>query len=241
MPLGRHTTLGAGRASRTSTPPPTPSAPLVAAGATATELMVAPTLIAAAWNMPGTPEAWKELPPASAALLVEFRAETPTELDAPEARRRCEILRRARAADRARRALLPRAASEIEMLWRVREGMQGLLAAMRAARACTHDHRGRLRAARAGRRGRQGPPGAARRARLPARAWPATPRPATCTSSSPPNFGEAADLERYDAFMDELVELIVDKYDGSLKAEHGTGHQHGAVRGARVGRRRRPS
>ena len=23
--------------------------------------------------------------------------------------------------------------------------------------------------------------------------------------------------------MDELVELIVDKYDGSLKAEHGTG------------------
>ena len=38
-----------------------------------------------------------------------------------------------------------------------------------------------------------------------------------------PNFGEQADLERYDAFMHELVELIVDKYDGSLKAEHGTG------------------
>ena len=38
-----------------------------------------------------------------------------------------------------------------------------------------------------------------------------------------PNFGEPADLERYDAFMHELVELIVDKYDGSLKAEHGTG------------------
>ena len=38
-----------------------------------------------------------------------------------------------------------------------------------------------------------------------------------------PNFSEAADLERYDAFMHELVELIVDKYDGSLKAEHGTG------------------
>ncbi len=38
-----------------------------------------------------------------------------------------------------------------------------------------------------------------------------------------PNFGEAADLERYDRFMHALVELIVDRYDGSLKAEHGTG------------------
>ncbi len=38
-----------------------------------------------------------------------------------------------------------------------------------------------------------------------------------------PNFGEPADLDRYDAFMHELVELIVDTYDGSLKAEHGTG------------------
>ena len=38
-----------------------------------------------------------------------------------------------------------------------------------------------------------------------------------------PNFGEPADLERYDAFMHELADLIVDKYDGSLKAEHGTG------------------
>jgi D-lactate dehydrogenase len=38
-----------------------------------------------------------------------------------------------------------------------------------------------------------------------------------------PNFGEDGDLDRYEAFMHELVELIVDKYDGSLKAEHGTG------------------
>ena len=38
-----------------------------------------------------------------------------------------------------------------------------------------------------------------------------------------PDFAEPEDRERYDAFMAELVELIVDKYDGSLKAEHGTG------------------
>src|ERR1019366_4758730 len=31
------------------------------------------------------------------------------------------------------------------------------------------------------------------------------------------------DLVRFDAFMRDVVELVVDKYDGSLKAEHGTG------------------
>ena len=38
-----------------------------------------------------------------------------------------------------------------------------------------------------------------------------------------PALGEPADRERYEGFMGELVELIVGKYDGSLKAEHGTG------------------
>ena len=38
-----------------------------------------------------------------------------------------------------------------------------------------------------------------------------------------PALGEPADRDRYENFMGELVELIVGKYDGSLKAEHGTG------------------
>ena len=38
-----------------------------------------------------------------------------------------------------------------------------------------------------------------------------------------PDFSKQEDLERYEAFMAKLVELIVGKYDGSLKAEHGTG------------------
>jgi D-lactate dehydrogenase len=38
-----------------------------------------------------------------------------------------------------------------------------------------------------------------------------------------PAFSEPADRGRYEAFMEDLVALIVDKYDGSLKAEHGTG------------------
>ena len=37
------------------------------------------------------------------------------------------------------------------------------------------------------------------------------------------DFGDAAEVERYARFMDELCELVVGRYDGSLKAEHGTG------------------
>ena len=37
------------------------------------------------------------------------------------------------------------------------------------------------------------------------------------------DFGDAAEIERYRSFMDDLARLVVDKYDGALKAEHGTG------------------
>ncbi|MFJ6609628.1 FAD-binding and (Fe-S)-binding domain-containing protein [Streptomyces sp. NPDC091289] len=35
--------------------------------------------------------------------------------------------------------------------------------------------------------------------------------------------GKPADVERYDAFMQEFCALVVDRFDGSLKAEHATG------------------
>lgn len=37
------------------------------------------------------------------------------------------------------------------------------------------------------------------------------------------DFGSEAEVRRYGAFMDEIAHLVVDRYDGSLKAEHGTG------------------
>ncbi len=36
-------------------------------------------------------------------------------------------------------------------------------------------------------------------------------------------FGDRAEIDRYARFIDELVEVVVKKYDGALKAEHGTG------------------
>ncbi len=216
VPLGRRTTIGLVFFEDLDSAADAVPA-LVAAGATATELMVAPTLIAAAYNMPGTPERWKELPPSSAALLVEFRADEADAVDACEAAA-MEILGGRPLVDSAE---FSRAPERIEMLWRVREGMQGLLAAMRPPGVsliiedvCVPPARVAEAAkdlqALLGRHGfLQGLAGHASAGNL--------------HFLLTPNFGEAADLERYEAFMGELVELIVDKYDGSLKAEHGTG------------------
>jgi len=38
-----------------------------------------------------------------------------------------------------------------------------------------------------------------------------------------PSFTEETEVQRYSNFMDDLADMVVDKYDGSLKAEHGTG------------------
>jgi D-lactate dehydrogenase len=216
VPLGTHTTIALALFENIDAAAGVVGS-LVAAGATATELMVAPTLIAAAYNMPGTPERWRTLPPESAALLVEFRAEEAAELDGREQ----EALERLRDCALLDPASFSREREQIEMLWRVREGMQGLLAAMRAPGVsliiedvCVPPERlaeaARDLQALLGEHGfLQGLAGHASAGNF--------------HFLLTPDFGVPEDLQRYDAFMHALVDLIVDKYDGSLKAEHGTG------------------
>ena len=38
-----------------------------------------------------------------------------------------------------------------------------------------------------------------------------------------PDFSKQEDIDKYSAFMDDVADLVVNGYDGSLKAEHGTG------------------
>jgi D-lactate dehydrogenase len=189
----------------------------VEAGATAVELMVAPALITAAWNMHGAPEEWKELPPDSAVLLVEFGAETDEDLDAYLARAD-EILG---PHETIRPIDFTREPEEIELAWRVREGLHGLIGRLRLAGTalivedvCVPPERVAEGAkdlqALLGEHGFL--PGVAGHASAGNLHFMLTP-----------DFAKEEDLERYEAFMAKLVELIVGKYDGSLKAEHGTG------------------
>jgi D-lactate dehydrogenase len=190
---------------------------LVASGATAVELMVAPALITAAWNMVGAPEEWKELPPESAVLLVEYGAATDAELDAYVAKAG-EIFA-------ARETIRPidftREAEGIELAWRVREGLHGLIGRLRlpgtaliVEDVCVPPERiaegARDLQALLGEHGFL--PGVAGHASAGNLHFMLTP-----------DFAKQEDRERYEAFMAKLVELIVGKYDGSLKAEHGTG------------------
>ncbi len=158
---------------------------LVSSGATAVELMVAPALITASYNMVGAPEEWKELPPESAVLLVTREGE------------------------------------EIELAWRVREGLHGLIGRLRlpgtaliVEDVCVPPERiaegARDLQALLGEHGFL--PGVAGHASAGNLHFMLTP-----------DFAKQEDLDRYEAFMAKLVELIVGKYDGSLKAEHGTG------------------
>jgi D-lactate dehydrogenase len=190
---------------------------LVDSGATAVELMVAPALITAAWNMVGAPEEWKELPPESAVLLVEFGAEDEAGLDEYVAAA-AEILA---AHETIRPIDFRREAEEIELSWRVREGLHGLIGKLRlpgtsliVEDVCVPPERiaegARDLQALLGEHGFL--PGVAGHASAGNLHFMLTP-----------DFAKEEDLERYESFMNGLVELIVDKYDGSLKAEHGTG------------------
>ncbi len=190
---------------------------LVASGATAVELMVAPALIVASYNMVGAPEEWKELPPESAVLLVEFGAESDSELDGYVAKAN-EILA---AHETIRPIEFTREAEEIELAWRVREGLHGLVGRVRAPGTalivedvCVPPERiaegARDLQALLGEHGFL--PGVAGHASAGNLHFMLTP-----------DFAKQEDLERYESFMAKLVELIVGKYDGSLKAEHGTG------------------
>ena len=189
----------------------------VAAGASAVELMVAPALMVASQNIAGAPKEWMELPPESAALLVEFGAETEAGLDEQVAKAERILANREliRAPD------FTRDGERIEVAWTVREGLHGLI--------------GRLR-----------PPGTAliiEDVCVPPERIAESARDVQAllgehgfltgvaghTSAGnlhfmlTPDFSKSEDLARYEAFMEKLVALVIDKYDGSLKAEHGTG------------------
>ncbi len=190
---------------------------LVGCGASAVELMVAPALITAAWNMPGAPEEWKELPPESAVLLVEFGAAGDGELDSYVASAG-EILA---GHETIRPIDFTRDAEQIELAWRVREGLHGLVGRLRlpgtaliVEDVCVPPERiaegARDLQALLGEHGFL--PGVAGHASAGNLHFMLTP-----------DFAKQEDLDRYEAFMSKLVELVVDKYDGSLKAEHGTG------------------
>ncbi|MBA3865852.1 MAG: FAD-binding oxidoreductase [Solirubrobacterales bacterium] len=190
---------------------------LVDCGATAVELMVAPALITAAWNMVGAPQEWKELPPESAVLLVEFGGADAAELDAYLAKAD-EILA---PHGTIRPIAFTREAEEIELSWRVREGLHGLIGKLRLPGTALIVEDVCVAPERIAEGARDLQALLAEHGFLAGVAGHASA--GNLHFMLTPDFAKQEDLDRYEAFMGKLVELIVGKYDGSLKAEHGTG------------------
>jgi FAD/FMN-containing dehydrogenase len=100
---------------------------LVALGAEAVELMLAPALAAAAQAFPGTPQYWKTLDPQAAGLLVEFRADSPAALDAAVAKASAQLA----GANLVHPLEFTRDEDLIELYWRVRDGLLGIVGKQR--------------------------------------------------------------------------------------------------------------
>jgi D-lactate dehydrogenase len=191
---------------------------LVEAGASAVELMVNPTLIAASYSgLAGAPERWRELPPDGAVLLVELRTADPAELDGMEAR----ALAALEGHELRESAEFTRDREQTEAFWRVREGMHGIVGALRPQGSSLIVEDVCVPPARIAESARDVQALLGKHGFLPGVAGHASA--GNLHFMLTPAFDEGADRERYEAFMTELVELVVDKYDGSLKAEHGTG------------------
>ncbi|HXF31483.1 MAG TPA: FAD-binding and (Fe-S)-binding domain-containing protein [Solirubrobacterales bacterium] len=194
-----------------------PVGELVEAGARAVELMVAPALITAGWNMVGAPAEFKELDPAGAALLIELGGETPAELDEKAARVEAILA----GYETTSAPAFTRDLEEIEMAWRVREGLHGLIGKVRLPGTSLIIEDVCVPPARLAEAARDLRELLGEHGFLPGVAGHASA--GNLHFMLTPDFSKPEDLERYEAFMDALVELIVDRYDGSLKAEHGTG------------------
>ena len=190
---------------------------LVGLGATAVELMIAPALAAASQAFPDTPSYWKTLDPKAAALLVELGGEDNDKLQATQQ----QVLDLVSKGPLIRPVEFTSVTEAVELAWHVREGLLGLVGKARPEGSTlitedvcfppdrlaqgAHDVQELL--------GRHG--------FVPAVAGHAAHGNLHFTVVA--NFSEADGRARYSAFMTELVGLVVGKYDGSLKAEHGTG------------------
>lgn len=190
---------------------------LVEMGASAVELMVAPALKAAAESFEGTPTYWTQLDPKASALLVEFEAESLDALNEKES----HVTGESANWGLLRPVQFTSVAEAVELAWHVREGLLGLVGKLRPPGSMliiedvcfpqaslaqgVHDLQALLE----------------KHGFVPGVAGHAAHGNLHFTLVA--HLDNEEGRKRYSAFMSELIDLVVRKHDGSLKAEHGTG------------------
>ena len=185
-------------------------------GAMAAELMDGRSLHLAT-SIPGVPKHWQAVSEDAGALLVEFRASEPEELSRMEE----EGLKLSSSLVLHEPASFSRDPQAAAILWKVREGLYPIVAAGRAQGTCLMIEDICVPQSRVG--------DAANDIIELQRKFKYMVNIAGHASAGNlhflvgVNFGTPSEVDKYAAFMEEMTTLIVSKYDGSLKAEHGTG------------------
>jgi len=191
-------------------------APFIAHGAAAAELSDRGSLRAVE-GKPGVPDRWKTLPAEATALLVEFREPTPAKLEeaAQAAQSVLDGLSLSEPAEFTRDAHLA------AQYWTIRSGLLPSIGGARPSGTsliledvCF-------------------PPdkladGALDLQKLfPRHGYDGVVFGHASAGNLhfliTPSLNTESDVQRFDGFLQDVVKLVVDKYDGSLKAEHGTG------------------
>jgi D-lactate dehydrogenase len=190
---------------------------LVGLGAETVELMLAPALAAAAQAFPGTPGYWRDLDPGAAALLVEFGADSADALGTAEAQATAHVA----SANLVHPVEFTRDEEKIELYWKVRDGLLGIVGQQRPDGTALVIEDVCFPPDRLAEAAQDLQKLLAKHGFLPNAAGHAAYGNLHFTLT--PKFADPGDRDRYAAFMADLVALVIDKYDGSLKAEHGTG------------------
>lgn len=191
--------------------------PLRDSGARAIEIMDRASLRSVE-DMQGAPELLRQLPAQTAALLVEYQCSTAAEL---------EILRRAAAsACREITVLYPpeftEDPSEQALLWKIRKGTFTAVGAARPLGTTVIIEDVTFPIARIAEAVTD------LQAAFIRHNYPDTiifghAKDGNLHFVLTPSFNSAQSIEQYRLFMDDIVDIVVNKYDGAIKAEHGTG------------------
>lgn len=191
--------------------------PLTSSGAEAVELMDRASLRSVE-HIPGVPDVLKTLPESAAALLVEYQGNTQEELDAKSER----FLAVAPDLSMLNEPVFTTNPIEQAFLWKIRKGMFPAVGAVRASGSTVilediafpvaqlgdaildlhklfkiHGYHQAIIFGHA--------------------------KDGNIHFVVTQSFETQAEIDRYNHFLQDVVELVVKKYDGALKAEHGTG------------------
>jgi D-lactate dehydrogenase len=190
---------------------------LKALGASAVELMMAPALTAAGQTFEGTPTYWQTLDPKAAALLVEFGANDAEALAAVED----QVATLTAPLDLLSPLSFTSVEEAVELAWHVREGLLGLVGKQRPPGAMLITEDVCFPPERLAEGARDVQTLMSKHGFLPGVAGHAAHGNLHFLLVA--QLTEEEGLQRYRTFIEELVDLVVNKHDGSLKAEHGTG------------------